>query len=907
MSLAQVLTRFVSAGVRQRGQEYFRRRWVALGDCGPLAANALVNGTQVYAVDLARRSSHILASCSCPYVVDRREPCKHLWATLLAVDARGGLRGGDGSLPRRLVLAGDAEDEPPVDDSSSAAPRPSAWRGMVNKVAPTPAAPAPTVGEIVYVVDAPATLESGKLTLEVLAGSRKADGSPGALKPPRITPSQLTLLPDAADSRILSLLTGVSTDGAWSSSYLDIATRFSVQDPASLVLIPMLCATGRCRLRRTPGGVVEPLAWDDGAAWELGLEVREESDSDLAVTGSLRRGERRLDLATPVLVMRSGLLVRGGLAGRHNAADSFGWVSLLRGSGKVPVPAAEAGELLEHLLTAPTTPPLLQLPEALRFEEVRLPPRPRLRLRKPDRWQSYQGSPRGDLTLLYGGREVPAGTPGRGLYEPAERRFLLRDPAAEAQAVERLTELGFRPVDDGLRLGASRVPEVVRTLLGEGWAVEAENKLYRPAGRRQASVTSGIDWFELHGSVEFDGEVVELPRLLAALRRGDGFVPLADGSLGMLPEEWLNRIASVARLGSAEGDHVRFRSAQAAFLDALLADEPEATCDATFAEARRRLQSFAGVAPVDPPAGFRGELRGYQREGLGWLQFLGEFGFGGCLADDMGLGKTVQVLALLESRRALRAERQAMPAAVRRSVCRRCRRRWSSCRARWSSTGSRGGPLHAPAAGARLHRPRPAARRQVVPGLRPGPHHLRHAAARRRRCCARSSSTTSSSTRRRRSRTPTSQTAKAARLLRGRHRLALTGTPVENHLGELWSLLRVPEPRHDRLGGARRRDRRRAARCQRPGRRDAPALRARPAAVHPAPHQGAGRAGPAREDRADPLLRAGAPPAPALRRAARPLPRRRSAPASASRASAAPRSRCSRRCCACARRPATPA
>src|SRR5690606_17638703 len=65
-----------------------------------------------------------------------------------------------------------------------------------------------------------------------------------------------------------------------------------------------------------------------------------------------------------------------------------------------------------------------------------------------------------------------------------------------------------------------------------------------------------------------------------------------------------------------------------------------------------------GIRPADPPPGFRGELRPYQREGLGWLNFLREFGFGGCLADDMGLGKTVQVLALLEERRAAR-ERDA--------------------------------------------------------------------------------------------------------------------------------------------------------------------------------------------------------------------------------------------------------
>src|SRR5437879_13046704 len=61
------------------------------------------------------------------------------------------------------------------------------------------------------------------------------------------------------------------------------------------------------------------------------------------------------------------------------------------------------------------------------------------------------------------------------------------------------------------------------------------------------------------------------------------------------------------------------------------------------------------VEPAAQPAGFVGQLRDYQSEGLGWMHFLQRFSFGGCLADDMGVGKTAQVLALLESRRELRA------------------------------------------------------------------------------------------------------------------------------------------------------------------------------------------------------------------------------------------------------------
>ena len=165
--------------------------------------------------------------------------------------------------------------------------------------------------------------------------------------------------------------------------------------------------------------------------------------------------------------------------------------------------------------------------------------------------------------------------------------------------------------------------------------------------RKRCEIHSEIDWFELRGGVSFDDQRVALPALLQALERGDGFVTLADGSVGMLPEELLRKYAPIASLGVPSGEHVRFRRTQAALLDALVTTVPDVSWDESFAAARNRLEAFEGVQPADPPASFRGVLREYQREGLGWLRFLEQFGFGGCLADDMGLGKTVMVLALL--------------------------------------------------------------------------------------------------------------------------------------------------------------------------------------------------------------------------------------------------------------------
>ena len=95
--------------------------------------------------------------------------------------------------------------------------------------------------------------------------------------------------------------------------------------------------------------------------------------------------------------------------------------------------------------------------------------------------------------------------------------------------------------DHDLELPPRRMAKVVRRLLEAGWHVEAEGKLYRQAGELKINVTTGVDWFDVNGQVDFDGKVVALPALLAALRRGENTVVLDDGTLGMLPEAWLKK------------------------------------------------------------------------------------------------------------------------------------------------------------------------------------------------------------------------------------------------------------------------------------------------------------------------------------------------------------------------------
>lgn len=375
------------------------------------------------------------------------------------------------------------------------------------------------------------------------------------------------------------------------------------------------------------------------------------------------------------------------------------------------------------------------------------------------------------------------------------QNLVRRDIQFEHDCLAWLLTIGMKqnPSNPGelLSFPAKNLPHVVSELLAHGWGVTADQRVVRQSGPARLSVSSGIDWFELRGSVKFETEngteEITLPQLLAAARTGRTMIQLSDGSHGLLPEEWLAEHGLLTTIGELQDDHLRFKSNQAAILDGLLRKQELVSVDENFAQARKKLREFEGIKPLTPTDNFNGELRPYQAEALGWFDFLRQFGMGGILADDMGLGKTVQVLALLASRvwqRKMHAQINGTPKLPVLIVAPR------SVVFNWIDEAERFTPeLKVLAyAGNEREKLRESFKdhdlivtsfglmRRDVAELRNHPFDyvvLDEAQA---------------------IKNPSSQSAKAARLLNTHHRLALTGTPVENHLGDLWSIFEFLNP-----------------------------------------------------------------------------------------------------------------
>lgn len=469
-------------------------------------------------------------------------------------------------------------------------------------------------------------------------------------------------------------------------------------------------------------------------------------------------------------------------------------------------------------------------------------PKPHLRIfasameRAPE-WQRF-GSPAQTLYLArpffhYGPALVAACEPGATLTRRDGDGLvqIRRDRAAERNAMKSLTDLGFTragarhdipipaahqddlalwPAEDANAAWLAFLLEDAPRLEGAGWTIEiAEDFPLRPVlvdgdveVRLSEGGGSGVDWLDLSLGVMVEGERMDiLPALLGIL---DGVpahdldallaeeediatlsVRAADGRLLVLPFDRVRPIlrALVDLLGAEAGPGVRLSALEMAdlpaFEDALGVLGVGFRGGERFRTLGRHLRNAQGAGPVTLPPGFTGTLRPYQATGVAWMQILRETGLGGVLADDMGLGKTVQALAHLAIEKAEgRLDRPALVIAP------------TSLMGNWRAEAAQFAPdlktlvLQGP--GRKRDFDRLAAQDLVFSTYPLLVHDADILAGQDWHLLILDEAQAVKN--------PRTAAAKTLCRLRARHRLALTGTPVENTLGELWALYDAVSP-----------------------------------------------------------------------------------------------------------------
>lgn len=330
-----------------------------------------------------------------------------------------------------------------------------------------------------------------------------------------------------------------------------------------------------------------------------------------------------------------------------------------------------------------------------------------------------------------------------------------------------------------------------------GWQIEMDESFDVPVieiDQLHASLLADEEspgWFDVEVGIDYNGTQIDLiPLLQQALM----YLDINNDSDDALPETlWLHngealirvaseRIRPLARtllslLGKERDGKLTLPKLDAAQIMGDLEADWESTAE--LGSLSEKLSSFQALDPVPVPAGLQARLRHYQQDGLNWLVFLRKFGLGGILADDMGLGKTLQTLACIQSEKS--SGRLNAPALV---VCP------TTLIANWEAEAEKFTPglkrlvIHG-------HRRKPLFDQVAEADLVITSYPLLHRDLDHHKSQPYSLAFFDEA---QHLKNPATATSKAARRVPADNRIALTGTPMENHLGELWSLFDLVLP-----------------------------------------------------------------------------------------------------------------
>ncbi|PJA25691.1 MAG: helicase [Alphaproteobacteria bacterium CG_4_10_14_0_2_um_filter_63_37] len=725
----------------------------------------------------------VMGFCTCPVGYN----CKHVAATLLAFAERS----------RQGAASGIGLE---VSD----------WIESLRSVAPGATRPPPAQEQLLYVL-APGLTDAAPWDVTLHKVRLRRDGSfagpsspwnnirQALLKPPRFV--------DEDDLAILGLLWRQGDD--WARQYGDGQPLKNLHTPE---LMRRMLDTGR--LCVDPSG--------DGEDW-VPLDA-----------GTPRPGEVVWRAEGNAPAVRPAIRTDPP-SWRVVSAGGLWYLDLDRGlAGVVETP--HSPKLLDRLLQAPPLPvaalpavaqtlavldPKLPLPQAEEPPLVEVDPRPVLLLTTVVAMGlSHQGYDRYERTFdvaipSFAYETVVLGPEASGEYHITLEGTLVRVARRRDEERLRLEELqsaGLSPVlgtpyltpdpprpvyalDNHAAWPSFMLDELPR-LRALGWEVgfaEDFRQRIAPVESWEGEVVQGEEgWFDLDMGIVVEGRRFPLPPLLYQLFKRDPRLLDAQGLAGIDDEEVMaldlpdggrvalpaGRIKPVMRtlidlFDTPPGDTLRLSRWDAARL-AELGDQERWQFKGMedVAALAERLRQSRGVTAVAPPEGFMLELRPYQREGLAWLQFLREQDLAGILADDMGLGKTAQTLAhILTEKRAGRLDRPAL-VVLPTSLLFNWRREAARCAPDLRVLGLRGPD--------RAERFAAIAEHDVVLTTYPLVwRDIEALAAHSYHLLILDEAQTVKNA--------GSKGAQAVRRINARHRLCLTGTPLENHLGELWS------------------------------------------------------------------------------------------------------------------------
>ena len=316
-------------------------------------------------------------------------------------------------------------------------------------------------------------------------------------------------------------------------------------------------------------------------------------------------------------------------------------------------------------------------PKAINIKKIALTPIPSIHLKftQEEHENSFNSFTLDFLYDAYSVKYFPRDEK-KSFYENEQKIEILRDLSFEENAKQRIESFGFITalVDNNifvsldttnrqtqLKIWKDFLQNHLETLKSEGWIVEIDEEFsikFEPSCEIVAQSEDKNDWFSLSFNLEFNGVSQPIaPLVTSIIEEFDNFenmpelinIEIAENHFVEIETKQIKPIINtiIELLDKKEKDNTLKISPFDAHLLDFMDDDIIWRGSKEIIDLSNRLKDFQGIQTVTPPKALNAELREYQQEGLNWLNFLYEFKFGGILADDMGLGKTIQTLTHL--------------------------------------------------------------------------------------------------------------------------------------------------------------------------------------------------------------------------------------------------------------------
>ena len=390
---------------------------------------------------------------------------------------------------------------------------------------------------------------------------------------------------------------------------------------------------------------------------------------------------------------------------------------------------------------------------------------------------------------------APYCTPGKGLEFIAanvkgETVQVARNLAAERNNLKSFNEW-MEPFDeyesgDGWQMPIESCLEVLELLRQHSdicnieWPEGVRFRISRPTlnpGAISLSVKGIGHWFEVEGEVKIDDKAkMKVSDLLNRVRESKGrFIQIGDDEYVALSEQLRKQLSSLDRLMQSDHKTQKIASYNTTFLQDLVNSGAKIHADNSYNEMLAKMEE-ADTMKFSVPRNLQADLRDYQKEGFRWLCRLAHWGAGACLADDMGLGKTIQTIALLLSKAKEGASLVIMPTSVLLN--------WKNELTRFAPSLN---PIIMRDSNDRAETVNNAGAQDVVLatyGLLPTEEDI--LTAKKWNVIVLDEAHTIKN--------KDTKTSKVSMQLEGNFRLILTGTPLQNHLSEIWNLFQFATP-----------------------------------------------------------------------------------------------------------------